>query len=70
MGTGFDCFDERAHTDSAQINATAKANRQRLTRAMAKEGFNGYSAEWWHFTYSGNTPKPDVMGFPITPLQP
>jgi D-alanyl-D-alanine dipeptidase len=70
MGTGFDCFDERAHTDSALINATAKANRQRLTSAMAKEGFVGYSAEWWHFTYSGNPPKPDVMNFPITPLAP
>jgi D-alanyl-D-alanine dipeptidase len=68
MGTGFDCFDERAHTDSTQISATAKANRQRLTRAMEKEGFSGYSAEWWHFTYSGDATLKDVMDFPITPL--
>ena len=27
-------------------------NRQRLTSAMEKEGFAGYSNEWWHFTYS------------------
>ena len=29
MGTGFDCFDERAHTANPTINATAKENRQR-----------------------------------------
>jgi len=70
MGTGFDCFDERAHTDSAQISATAKANRQRLISAMAKEGFSSYSAEWWHFTYRLEAAKPDVMNFPITPWAP
>jgi len=70
MGTGFDCFDERAHTDSALIGATAKANRQRLNSAMEKEGFSGYSAEWWHFTYRADAPKPDVMDFPITPPAP
>jgi len=68
MGTGFDCFDERAHPDNPTINATAKANRQRLTRAMEKEGFSGYSKEWWHFTYAGEVAKKEVMDFPITPL--
>ena len=68
MGTGFDCFDERAHPDNPTINATAKANRQRLTRAMEKEGFSGYSKEWWHFTYAGEGAKKEVMDFPITPL--
>lgn len=68
MGTGFDCFDEPAHTDSTAINATAKANRQRLTSALEKEGFVGYSKEWWHFTYTGNPALKQVMDFPITPL--
>ena len=70
MGTGFDCFDERAHTNSTLISAAAKDNRQRLSRAMEKEGFTGYANEWWHFTYSTNTQKPDVMDFPIGPLAP
>lgn len=70
MGTGFDCFDERAHTDSTQISAAAKANRQRLNAAMEKQGYVGYSAEWWHYTYNGNGQKPEVMNFPITPLAP
>lgn len=69
MGTGFDCFDEPAHTDSSAINATANANRQRLTSAMAKEGFVGYSKEWWHFTWNGNPALNQVMDFPITPLE-
>lgn len=70
MGTGFDCFDERAHTDSTQISAAAKANRQRLNSAMEKEGFVGYSAEWWHFTYTRDATLKNVMDFPITPLAP
>lgn len=68
MGTGFDCFDERAHTDSPTINATARENRQRLSNAMQKEGFTGYSKEWWHFTYTRNDALKSVMDFPITPL--
>lgn len=68
MGTGFDCFDEKAHTASQAIDATARDNRQRLDDAMGKEGFSGYSKEWWHFTYSGTGSPTDVMDFPITPL--
>lgn len=68
MGTGFDCFDERAHSANPTINATAKDNRQRLASAMEKQGFSGYSKEWWHFTYSGGAAPNNVMDFPITPL--
>jgi D-alanyl-D-alanine dipeptidase len=68
MGTGFDCFDERAHTLNPMINATARQNRQVLGSAMEKEGFSGYSAEWWHFTYSQDDALKSVMDFPITPL--
>lgn len=68
MGTGFDCFDERAHTDNPMINAGARDNRQTLSRAMEKEGFNGYSKEWWHFTYSGEGSPKNVMDFPVTLL--
>ncbi|WP_371925539.1 M15 family metallopeptidase [Pseudomonas sp. ANT_J28] len=68
MGTGFDCFDERAHTDNPTISTAARDNRQKLSRAMEKEGFTGYSKEWWHFTYSGERSPKNVMDFPITPL--
>ena len=69
MGTGYDCFDERAHTDNPTINPDARKNRQILSRAMEKEGFAGYDKEWWHFTFSGAGPRKDVMDFPITPLE-
>jgi D-alanyl-D-alanine dipeptidase len=51
MGTGFDLFDPRANTDSPDITAEQRANRQRLLDAMQKRGFANYPMEWWHFTF-------------------
>lgn len=51
MGTGFDFFDPLAHTDAAGIDAAQRANRQRLLRAMAAQGFANYPLEWWHYTF-------------------
>ena len=50
MGTHFDLFDPRAHTDSKQVTATEHANRQILLKAMAAQGFKNYPGEWWHYT--------------------
>lgn len=50
MGTHFDMFDPRAHTDSPQVTAAQRANRQLLLKAMAAEGFKNYPNEWWHYT--------------------
>lgn len=51
MGTDFDFFDPRAHTDAADLSGAQRANRQHLLRAMAAEGFANYPMEWWHFTF-------------------
>jgi D-alanyl-D-alanine dipeptidase len=51
MGTPFDFFDERAHTDSPDVTPEQRANRQRLVKAMSQEGFENYAKEWWHYTY-------------------
>ncbi|SBV51491.1 D-Ala-D-Ala dipeptidase [Xanthomonas bromi] len=59
MGTGFDFFDARAHTDAPDISAVQRAHRQRLLRAMAAEGFANYPMEWWHFTFRPE-PTPDT----------
>ncbi|WP_019305336.1 M15 family metallopeptidase [Xanthomonas oryzae] len=59
MGTGFDFFDARAHTDAPDISAAQRAHRQRLLRAMAAEGFANYPMEWWHFTFRPE-PTPDT----------
>jgi len=50
MGTSFDCFDERAHTDHTGISHRARVHRDLLRRAMLRRGFSAYAKEWWHFT--------------------
>jgi zinc D-Ala-D-Ala dipeptidase len=59
MGTPFDFFDERAHTDSPAVSSEQRANRRRLVDAMRREGFENYAAEWWHYTYRPE-PSPTV----------
>lgn len=50
MGTGFDFFDPRAHTDAPGLSAAQRAHRQRLRQAMTAAGFANYPLEWWHYT--------------------
>lgn len=50
MGTDFDFFDPRAHTDDPGITPTQRADRRRLLDAMAAEGFVNYAPEWWHYS--------------------
>lgn len=55
MGTGFDFFGPRAHTDAPDISAVQRRNRQTLLQAMQRRGFANYPQEWWHYTL---TPEP------------
>ena len=65
MGTDFDLFDTRAHTDSPEVTPAQHANRQKLLRAMAAGGFANYPMEWWHFTFRPE-PTPDTAyDFPV-----
>jgi zinc D-Ala-D-Ala dipeptidase len=65
MGTGFDCFDPRAHTLDPRIGATQRSDRLMLERAMRQAGFTGIPEEWWHFTYRAE-PHPDTyFDFPV-----
>lgn len=65
MGTNFDFFDVRAHTDAADIRPLQRENRQRLRTAMEREGFQNYAMEWWHYTFKPE-PSPDVAyDFPV-----
>jgi D-alanyl-D-alanine dipeptidase len=65
MGTGYDCFDNAAHTRAAGISAEQRKWRQTLTAAMTKQGFANYFREWWHFSLprAGGT----AFDFPIAP---
>ncbi|MGC4879896.1 M15 family metallopeptidase [Micromonospora sp. DT43] len=60
MGTGFDCFDARAHTADARITGTARENRQLLRRLMTDAGFVNYDREWWHYSLR-EEPYPDTF---------
>lgn len=51
MGTTFDCFDRKSHTDAAGLSVEQRSARRMLTRFMQRHGFQNYSKEWWHFTY-------------------
>lgn len=55
MGTGFDYFDLRAHTDAPGITPEQRRNRRQLRAAMEQGGFRNYPLEWWHYTF---TPEP------------
>jgi D-alanyl-D-alanine dipeptidase len=65
MGTGFDCFDPRAHTADASITAAQRGNRMLLVQWMAAAGFANYPDEWWHYSLT-NEPFPHTyFNFPV-----
>jgi len=63
-GTGFDCFDLKAHTASGAITGEERRWRRTLVDAMSARGLTNYAREWWHFTASGGGGSFD---FPIPP---
>lgn len=52
MGTDFDDFTERAHSDYPGLNKVQKNNRLFLKTLMAQHGFMQWPYEWWHFDFS------------------
>jgi zinc D-Ala-D-Ala dipeptidase len=65
MGTGYDCFDPRAHVMASGQTSQQRANRMLLATLMEQVGFAGYANEWWHFTLR-NEPYPNTyFDFPI-----
>jgi D-alanyl-D-alanine dipeptidase len=66
MGTGFDFFDVRAHTDTPNVTAAQRANRRVLRDAMARGGFRNYPLEWWHYTLA---PEPTPHTLYDVPVQ-
>lgn len=59
MGTPFDFFDPRAHTESPDVTPLEHQNRERLRAAMSAGGFENYAGEWWHYTLR-DEPYPDT----------
>lgn len=65
MGTGFDCFDEKAHAYSQSVNAVAYHNRSMFRAVMGKYGFVPYVNEWWHFTFRDEPFPRTYFDFPV-----
>jgi D-alanyl-D-alanine dipeptidase len=65
MGTPFDFFDPRSHTDSPEVTPEQRAHRERLRASMQAEGFVNLPEEWWHYTLR-DEPFPDrYFDFPV-----
>jgi D-alanyl-D-alanine dipeptidase len=51
MGTPYDFFGEKAHTDCLDLPAVVLENRRLLRETLEAVGFKGIRTEWWHFSY-------------------
>jgi D-alanyl-D-alanine dipeptidase len=60
MGTDFDFFDPKAHTDSPLASAAQREHRHLLRSVMEQAGFRNYTLEWWHYTLTPE-PSPTVI---------
>ncbi|MEZ5608191.1 MAG: M15 family metallopeptidase [Burkholderiaceae bacterium] len=58
MGTPFDLFDERSHTDNPALGVSVRHNRQWLRAVMERHGWRNLPEEWWHYTLQ-REPYPD-----------
>ncbi len=62
MGTAYDFFGPRAHSTFTDLPENILANRQRLSSAMVRHGFQPIRTEWWHFSLEGqNYPLSDML---------
>jgi D-alanyl-D-alanine dipeptidase len=65
MGTPFDFFDPRSHTESDAVTKAQHKNRMRLKKVMEANGFQNYAEEWWHFTLKDEPFKEQYFDFAI-----
>jgi D-alanyl-D-alanine dipeptidase len=65
MGTPFDLFDERSHTESPEATEAQRARRLRLRAAMQRRGFRNYPLEWWHYTLADEPYPATTFDVPV-----
>lgn len=58
MGSDFDHFGPKAHSDNPNISDEIKLNRNLLFSGMRSFGFFTIRTEWWHFSYQKNLSYP------------
>ncbi|MBB1246161.1 M15 family metallopeptidase [Streptomyces durbertensis] len=67
MGTGYDCFDELAHTEHPAVAGAPRAARLLLRRAMEDAGFVNLPQEWWHYSLRDEPHPTTYFDFPVAP---
>ena len=65
MGTPFDFFDPRSHTDSSAVTKEQHKNRMALKKVMEENGFQNYAEEWWHYTLKEEPFRESYFDFEI-----
>ncbi len=64
MGTPFDFFGAKSHTENPNLTAQQKANRLLLKTLMERHKFVNYPKEWWHFTLKDEPFPKTYFNFP------
>lgn len=60
MGTPYDFFGPKAHTDYTDLPEAVLRHRRLLRESMEAAGFQGIRTEWWHFSLrAGRFPLSD-----------
>jgi len=65
MGTDYDFFGRKAHTDNFNLPKEILANRKLLQDGMKAFGFATIQSEWWHFSYPKKSSAP-LMDAPLS----
>lgn len=65
MGTPFDFFDPRSHTDAESVTKEQHNNRMVLKKVMEANGFKNYAEEWWHYTLKEEPFKERYFDFTV-----
>lgn len=65
MGSPFDLFDIRSHSDNPDLPNDAKHNRQWFRALMQRHGFDNYPKEWWHYTLRDEPYPNHYFNFPV-----
>ena len=51
MGTRYEEYSEKTHTNNDTITEEQKKNRRYMCEKLEKLGFNNFPTEWWHYSY-------------------
>lgn len=52
MGTDYDDFSSKAHSDAGGLTEQQYRNRELLMSGMKEYGFTVWPYEWWHFDFA------------------